>query len=78
MLKNGVRNSHLAGVESIVKEFDVDKEKAQEITNYFVQQMSMYLPLCLRILLTRPIRTWFKSQAFLSDTFLCHRDTNRA
>ncbi|EYB30320.1 hypothetical protein FG05_13188 [Fusarium graminearum] len=39
MLKNGVRNSHLAGVESIVKEFDVDKEKAQEITNYFVQQM---------------------------------------
>ncbi|KAK6708267.1 hypothetical protein SNK04_009228 [Fusarium graminearum] len=41
MLKNGVRNSHLAGVESIVKEFDVDKEKAQEITNYFVQQMNL-------------------------------------
>ncbi|EKJ72799.1 hypothetical protein FPSE_07065 [Fusarium pseudograminearum CS3096] len=39
MLENGVGNGHLAGVESIVKEFDVDKEKAQEITNYFVQQM---------------------------------------
>jgi hexokinase len=77
MLENDVRNGHLASVESIVKEFEVGKEKIQEITNHFVQQMSMYLPCDLCISLIRPIRTWLESQAFLSDTFLRHRDTNR-
>jgi hypothetical protein len=76
MLENGTSNGHLASVESIIEEFNIGKEKVQETTNYFVQQMSMYLPLDLSISLTRPIRTWSKSQAFLSDTFLCHRDTN--
>ncbi|GKU05426.1 glucokinase [Fusarium langsethiae] len=39
MLENGIRNGHLASVESIVKEFDIGKEQVQEITNYFVQRM---------------------------------------
>ncbi|KAL6924018.1 hypothetical protein ACHAPO_006554 [Fusarium lateritium] len=39
MLENGIRNGHLASVESIIKEFDVDKGKVQGTTNYFVQQM---------------------------------------
>ncbi|KAG8666735.1 hypothetical protein FPOAC2_11858 [Fusarium poae] len=39
MLENGTSNGHLASVESIIEEFNIGKEKVQETTNYFVQQM---------------------------------------
>lgn len=42
MLENDFGHGHLATVDSIVKELEIDGDKVQKITNHFVQQMRMY------------------------------------
>jgi DNA-directed RNA polymerase sigma subunit (sigma70/sigma32) len=42
MLKDGLGDSHQATVQSVAQEFEVESEKIQQITNYFLKQISMH------------------------------------
>lgn len=48
MLEDGLGDSQQATVQSVAQEFEVGSLKIQEITKYFVKQISMVL--CLAIL----------------------------
>lgn len=54
MLEDGLGDSQQATVESVAQEFEVGSEKIEEITKYFVKQISMILCLAISSVSTDP------------------------
>lgn len=54
MLEDGLGDSQQATVQSVAQEFEAGSVKIQEITKYFVKQISMVLCLAISSISTDP------------------------